>query len=284
VQDSKTISALLTLLGDEDNKIVKTAQAKLLEIGPAAVPELRSRYEGQPLTIKVRLREIINQLQPRDLADNFRKLESEEVKNNLDLEEALFTIARVGYPNLKCDFYRQELDRLSCRIGKELSRWQVIDEHTIVDAVIDTIFRKNEFRGDTQDYYNPQNSFINRVIDRKMGSPILLSALVLLISRRLGLPFRAVGMPAHCILSYPGESDPIFVDPFYGGKIITRDDCYEFLTGAGFGFVEEYLEPINDKELVIRILRNLINVYHRQHNNSRVQELRTYLAIVARRY
>ncbi|MFP4687700.1 MAG: transglutaminase family protein, partial [bacterium] len=260
MQDSKTISALLTLLGDEDRYIAQTAEQKLLEIGPAAIPELRSRYEGQPLTTKVRLRDIINQLQPSDLVDDFRCLGSEENQHSLDLEKALFTIAQMGYPQLQTEIYQQRLDSLACSIGEEISRWQVIDEHTVVETVVEIIFRKTGFRGDIKDYYNPQNCFINRVLERKTGSPILLTALVLLVARRLGLPFRAIGMPAHCILSYPRDSEHIFIDPFYGGKILTRQDCYEFLTSAGFGFVDEYLEPITDKELTISSVFRYDNV------------------------
>jgi regulator of sirC expression with transglutaminase-like and TPR domain len=93
-----------------------------------------------------------------------------------------------------------------------------------------------------------------------------------------------VGMPAHFIVSYEGEDERIFVDAFNGGKKLGKKECVEFLSRTGFGYVEEYLEPVSNLDILSRFMRNLINVYSKKQSPDRVQELRRYLAILNQRY
>lgn len=272
----------MTLLGDEDQSVVESARQRIMEIGRSVLPELKKQYENQPLPVKLRMKDLISQLQPGSLENKFRNLAPDSDEDSIDLETALFTVARIGYPHLNKEVYLGKIRELVNRVNSRLERWETVDDHTAVETVNEVIFEEYEFHGNEANFYDPDNSFINRVLQQRKGSPLLLSCLVLLIARRLELPYQPVTMPAHCILAYSGQKRRIFIDPFHSGQLLTRDDCIEFLNSAGFGFVEEYLAPVSNQKLLTRVLKNLLNSYHRLHNNSRIEELRGYLAIANR--
>jgi len=276
------ITALMTLLGDEDQSIVRSVRQKIMEMGEHVIPRLQEQYEKQPLSVKLRMKDIMARLKPVCLENEFRNLAPAPGEDSIDLQKALFTVARIGYPHLNKEIYLEEIQQIVDRISSKLERWETIDDHTAVETVNTVIFEKYKFRGNETNFYDPDNSFINRVLHRRLGSPLLLSCLVLLIARRLDLPYQPVTMPAHCIISYIGKKRKIFIDPFHSGQLLTRDDCIEFLNSAGFGFVDEYLAPVSNKKLLKRLLKNLLNCYHRLHNSSRIEELRGYLAITER--
>lgn len=280
--DDQLISALLSLLDDEDRDIVRTAQEKLLEMGEDIVSDLEHKMEGKPLETKVRLREIMQQLSAESLEEHFRTIPVRD--GDLNLEAGLFTVARIGYPNLETERYERELDRIAYLVERELNRWQSLDPHTTLNALNHVIFETMGFTGNQDEYYDPRNSYLNDVLTRRTGIPISLCSLMLLVARRLDLPLEGVGMPAHFILSYPGESERIFVDPFNEGKLLSRKQCAQFLVKAGFGYVEEYLEPVSNKEIIERFLRNLINGFQRQGRTHQVKQIRSYLAIVEHRF
>ncbi|MGM0381802.1 MAG: transglutaminase family protein [bacterium] len=283
MNDKQTdISALMTLLGDEDQEVVQSVRNRIMEMGAPILPELKEQYEKQPLPVKLKMKDIMARLKPVCLENDFRALFSGTKDENLDLQEALFTVSRIGYPHLDKEIYIEKLEEIISRVESKLQRWETVDDHTAVEAVNEVLFEEYDFQGNESNFYDPDNSFFNRVLQRKMGSPLLLSCLILLIARRLDLPYQPVAMPAHCIVAYSGKKRRIFIDPFHSGQLLTRDDCIEFLNSAGFGFVEEYLAPVSDRKLLSRVLKNLLNSYHRSHNNSRIEELRGYLAIVER--
>ncbi len=276
------IQALMTLLGDEDQNVVQSVRRRIMEMGTPVLPELKQQYEKQPLPVKLRMKDIMAQLKPVCLENKFRDLAPGGDEGSIDLLEALFTVARVGYPHLEKEIYLEKFNNIVNDIETRLERWETVDDHTAVETVNSVIFEKYEFRGNETNFYDPDNCFINRVLNRRLGSPLLLSCIVLLVARRLNLPYQPVAMPAHSIVAYSGKKRRIFIDPFHSGQILTRNDCIEFLNSAGFGFVEEYLAPVSNKRLLTRLIKNLLNCYHRLHNNSRIEELRGYLAIAER--
>lgn len=281
--DNGLIQALLTLLDDEDESIAEKAHKKLRDMGSEVIPELESHLEEQPLNVKIRARDIMNQMQDRDLEDEFREIPSNE-HGNVDLEAGLFTIAKIEYPSLHPKPYLNELDQIAERVDESLGRWEARDDHTTVEIVNNVFFDQLGFHGNPDNYYDPKNSFINQVIQRRTGIPISLSAVVLLVANRLGLPFRGVGMPAHFILSYEGEKERIFIDPFNEGKKLGKKKCVEFLSRTGFGYVEEYLDPVTTTDILLRFLRNLINVYSKVQMPDRIRELRRYMAIAKQQF
>ena len=108
---------------------------------------------------------------------------------------------------------------------------------------------------------------MNRVIDRRMGIPISLSVLYLLLGLRLGLPVKGVGMPGHFLVKVDSSPPFLFVDCFNGGTLLEESDCKKFLTDSGFGFEPWYLEPSPNPLILERMLRNLLGIYHQRQES-----------------
>lgn len=125
----------------------------------------------------------------------------------------------------------------------------------------DYLFNELGFHGNEEEYYDPENSYFNRVIDRRMGNPISLSALYWLLGRRLGLPIVGIGMPGHFLCRFQSSTEAVFIDAFNRGKLLTRADCIRYLQQSGHGFEEGHLAPIAPGRALLRMCSNLLQIY-----------------------
>src|SRR5256712_14086409 len=132
-------------------------------------------------------------------------------------------MASEEYPQLEISPYLDKLDHMA-EMAQELLRTADSPVQTVskINAIL---FETSGFRGATEDYYDPRNSFFNDVLDRRVGIPITLSAVYMEVSRRLNFPIVGVGMPGHFIVKYSDRREEFFLDPFKRGEILTRNDC-----------------------------------------------------------
>ena len=192
------IRALIRLLSDEDNRIVNTISGKLIDIGPSAVPLLQEAEIEQP-EMAERIASVLEAIRGGKLEAELAELAALPDKA-MSLETGAFLMARYAYPTLDVAHYREQLDTMAhevrARIGLRAS-----GEET-VNALNRYIFTEQGFKGNTKNYYELENSYINRVIDRRVGIPISLSVVYLLIGQRLALPLFGIGMPGHFLVKY----------------------------------------------------------------------------------
>lgn len=279
------IEALIRLLGDPDEKVARTIRRHVLEFGAEAVPLLRQAGDDLDPLIRERARGLIQDVQSREVDSAFQVFvaqppEHGEHGDALDLEDGTFLLARAEYPDLDLGAYRRQLDDMASSVGKRLGAAR--QGATVVRAVNDHLFIKQGFTGNTSQYYDPDNSYINRVLDRKTGIPISLSLLYLFVGARLGLPFHGVGMPGHFIVMYETPEERLFLDPFSGGHILTIEECNRFLINAGHGLKEEYLASTPAREILGRMIRNLVFIYARTADQARVKRLERFLDLLHR--
>jgi len=135
------------------------------------------------------------------------------------------------------------------------------------EALARFLFETQGFQGNTLDYADPRNSYLNEVLERRLGIPISLSVLYLEIGRRLRLPVAGVGLPGHFIVRAGGDrngEEPLFLDPFNGGRPLTLDDCRDLVrrsTGFNEAFDPDWLRPTPPRDIVARMLNNLRGFY-----------------------
>lgn len=266
--DDKDIRALIRLLSDDDDRIVKTISAKLVEAGGAAIPLLQEAEVEQP-AMAARIATVLDDIRggaiELDLADLLRG-----DPDQVDLERGALALARYAYPELEEAQYVQKLDEMAAeardRIGSRGG------DEAIVKALGRYLFVDQAFKGNTRNYYEADNTYLHRVIERRTGIPISLSTVYLLIGKRLGLPVHGIGMPGHFLVRYESDRYQVFIDCFNGGAFLTEQDCGRFLTQAGYGFDEHYLCKSTNRAILIRSLRNLVPIYHKL--NDRVREAR----------
>jgi regulator of sirC expression with transglutaminase-like and TPR domain len=183
---------------------------------------------------------------------------------SIDLAEASLLIACEEYPDLDVAQYLSHLEALGGELNARVSGTS--DRAAIVAALNAILFEEQGFTGNTADYYDPRNSFLNDVLDRKTGIPITLSMVYIEVARRAGVAVHGVGLPGHFIVKLAGPGDDVLVDPFHGGALLSVEDCQQRLDRIYEGRVKveaSMLEPCGRKEILSRTLRNLRAIYAR---------------------
>ena len=270
--DPKEYQSLLRLLDDESS-VYDAVQQRLLEMGPDVVPSLRETAEtGSPL-MRERAKDIAERITIGQLRAQFRDLVGHTDHGDIDLERGIFIIARYQYPTLDVKHYTEILNSLAAELDAKLTGHD--DPNEILYLVNDFLIKEKKFQGNKIDYYNPDNSYINRVLDSRMGIPISLCIVYLLIARRLNIPLVGIGMPSHFVLKYTVGSSEIFIDPFNVGQLLTREQCIASLDQTGFGYTPSYLEKVSNRYMIERVLRNLELAYTQQGDPLRARNLIT---------
>ena len=188
--------------------------------------------------------------------------EIQQPDSNIDLAAAALYIAQEAYPDLDPQEYLNVLDVMAAAAKERLPAEPY--PLKIIQALNRYLFDELKFSGNSLDYYNPRNSFLNEVIDRRIGIPITLSLMYLEIAKRLDFPMAGIGMPGHFLIRPLIEEMTVFVDPFNQGEILFEEDCQERLKqifGASVQLQPEFLEPIQSKLFLVRILTNLKVIY-----------------------
>jgi regulator of sirC expression with transglutaminase-like and TPR domain len=149
-----------------------------------------------------------------------------------------------------------------------------------VNALNRYVFTEQGFRGNTKNYYEAENSYINCVMDRRVGIPISLSVVYLLVGRRLNLPLFGIGMPGHFLVKYESERYKIFIDCFNGGALLTEKNCARFLTEAGYGFDDKFLQKSSVRTILSRMIKNLLAIYAKADEPVKTARLTKFIEIL----
>jgi len=183
-------------------------------------------------------------------------------ENRLDLGRATLLIAGEEYPGLDILRYVAKLEAMAAAVRPGVTTTD--DPITKIEHLNSYLFEERGFRGNTQEYYDPRNSFLNDVLDRRLGIPITLSVVYMEVGRRVGMPLHGVGMPGHFIMKYVDAQGDIYIDPFSKGRILSRAACEGLLQdiyGEPVPFQETFLAPVSKKQILSRILMNLKAIY-----------------------
>lgn len=270
------IKALIRLLSDDNERVLRTIRTKLVEVGEEAVPLLLEAEIEQP-EMACRIEEVLDEIRGNRLEEELRAL-VQAPDEEPDLEAGAFLIARYAYPGLEVERYRRQIDDMAAEIRDRLGR-RVSGEEA-VKTVSRYLFTEQGFRGNSKNYYEAENSYLNRVLDRRTGIPISLSTLYLLVARRLGLPVHGIGMPGHFLVKFESDRYKVFVDCFNAGALLTEKDCARFLIQAGYGFDQKYLQRSPSRAILVRTLKNLIAIYHKLDECVKEARLSRFMAIL----
>ncbi len=178
----------------------------------------------------------------------------------IDLARAALVMGQFEYPDLDVAAYLNRLDHLA-----ELASQTIASTDLPALMLAQFLFDTLGFAGDSVNYTDPRNSFLNEVLERRLGIPISLSVLFLEVAQRAGVRAEGVGLPGHFIVRVVLDSGQvIYLDPFHGGAILSEADCRErvrVLTDGKLPFNEAFLDPVNARYILTRMLNNLKNFY-----------------------
>jgi regulator of sirC expression with transglutaminase-like and TPR domain len=187
----------------------------------------------------------------------------------LDLMRAVLLIAEPEYPALDVAAYVEELDRLGALAAQRIAS---SPGRPALASVIRYLYEELGFRGNTEDYYDPRNSFLNEVIDRRTGIPISLALVLTEICQRVGIEARGVSFPGHFMVRVDIDGDAVFIDPFDGRLLDRRQiaELHQRATGEEGPIDPRVLAPASKRQVLARILNNLRNIYERAGDRERL--------------
>lgn len=286
----RELAAMLSLLDDTDEEVVKSVEGHLLSLGTEAVTLLEKYWDSDAdPRVQEKVERLVNIIQ-------FDALKTELIawKNTpeKDLFEGFYLITRYQYPNLN----KQELDNKLNKI--KLDAWLELKyDLTALEKVriLNHIFYDvNGFKGDTATYHSPQNSFINTVLERRKGNPISLAIIYSIIAQRLNIPIFGVNLPQHFILAYmdnypdqpmeyheePTQLSPelfsdvmFYINPFNKGLVFSKYNVDEFLRQLRLEPLDSYFLPCSNVEIIKRVVRNLVTAYTQTNQRDKVEQL-----------
>ncbi|MBI2429275.1 MAG: hypothetical protein HYV29_10870 [Ignavibacteriales bacterium] len=267
------IKALITLLDDEDEKIFETARERLLNHGEKILSFLPLQNQ-QDTFISKRIRNIREQI----LRNHF-KVEIRNLKRtpdgDIDLEDGVFLIARTRYFDLDPNPSIAQINEYAYQLKEKLI--SISDQTEILRRTISFFVEEKGFTGNQTDYYSEDNQYINRVLETKTGIPITLSAIYLLVGKRIDLPMSGIGLPGHFTLRFSFGDTNVYFDPFNNGTILSRGDCESMVQNLGFTFTEEYLQPVTNKQILERMFRNIILSLEKKEEMERIETIRQFI-------
>jgi regulator of sirC expression with transglutaminase-like and TPR domain len=268
------IKALINLLDDPNQDVFQVVTENLIRKGKDIIPELEKAWESAADQVhQERLEEIIQKIQ---FNHNCGALHSWKNAGSSDLLEGTFLIARFQYPDLQFSQVNEHIEKIKRDVWIELNNnLTALEKIRILNHIL---FDIHTFSKSTGDFYNPHNSFINKVLETKQGNPISLAIIYAVIAQRLGLPVFGVNLPKNFILAYRDESglsqlyrelqDDIlfYINPYNKGSVHSRREIEHFLKQQGIAIKDTYFQTCGNMEIVERIINNLIKSYERQNN------------------
>ncbi len=205
-----------------------------------------------------------------------------ESGEDIDLSLAALLIAKEEYLDLDIAKYLDMLDEMAMELKSRIG--QLSRPEDIVTSISQYLFYEKGFRGNHKNYYDPRNSFLNDVLDRKLGIPITLSLLYMELGRRVGVPIVGVGLPGRFLIRHTGVADGQFIDTFQDGSPIGIDHCKQLVDtiyGGKLSFREDLLNPVSRLDILRRVLNNLKAIYISKSDSRRALSVLERLVILS---
>jgi regulator of sirC expression with transglutaminase-like and TPR domain len=272
--------ALMQLLGDDDPVVQSSLQEKFLSSGEEGISILEEASRSNDNLTRQNAATLLGRIRVAHAVRDFEKF-CASAELNLDLEKACVLLARTrdaSWDEAQC---RRELDEIAAGARTRFLHVQQTPEN-LVASLNKYLFGELHFRGNTQNYYDPDNSYLNRVLERRLGNPILLSTVYLLTGKRLQLPLVGVGMPAHFIVRWKSRGADFFIDPFNAGAVMNARDCERLIRANGVMFRPEFLEPATPLQMLARMCVNLRQIYEDRSELAKAKQFARFIELMAK--
>ena len=269
------IRSLVSLLDDEDPANLDLVQSRILDLGSPAIPyldELRGRCAPD---LAARVDKLACRLHFRGLQEEFRELAASPTP---DLEKGVWLVARFGYPGADPAVFTGWLDSCADLVRRSLPAQAPPAQ--ALQQLNNQLFGSMGFCGNEKHYYDPDNSYLNRVIEKRQGIPVSLSVLYLLVSKRLALPAFGVATPGHFLVGLRLGPQTSYLDAYNRGRVMTLADVRQMLARSGYEFRPEFVAPASNCDILARMMRNLVSVYQKAAQTDRAEMLSSLVDIL----
>ncbi len=286
----REMQALISLIDDPDNDVFKEITKKIFIYGSEILPHLESAWENTiDPAIQKRIEELVHQIQFNNIRSELNSWNLQEKK---DLLTGWLIISRYNYPELKEENVKLELNNIRKDIWLELNNdLTALEKIKVFNHIL---YDNYGFAGNVDNYHDPQNHFINKVLETKKGNPASLGLFYMLLAQSLDIPVHGINFPEHFILAYisgpvnphtlPGKNDDIlfFINAFSKGNVFSRQEAEWFLKQLNLEPKRKYFRLCSNNEIMERMLFSLITSYERNNELESAREVKKLYDIVVK--
>lgn len=277
MENIKEISALVKLLDDPDQEIYQHVEERLLEYGNEVIHYLENAWENSLDTLlQERIENIVHKIQFTNVKEDLNLWYQ---SGAFDLLQGALVINRYQYPDLDDEKIKLQIEEIKREIWLGLQyEMSSIEKIKLINHIFYNIYG---FSGNTKNHHDPQNSYINQVLESKKGNQISLAIIYSTLAQKLDIPVYGVNLPQHFILGYIDESKReehefgvlFYINAFNKGAIFGKHDVDQFLRQLNLDPLPGYYAPCSNVEIIRRVIRNLISAYENLGSKEKVQEL-----------
>ena len=280
MENSTEISALVKLLDDPDQEIFQQVESRLLEYGNAVVHFLETEWEKSLDTLlQERIENIVHKIQFNDVKEDLNLWYH---SGAFDLLQGALVLNRYQYPDLDEQKIINQIEDIKREIWISLQyEMSSVEKIKLINHVLYNIYG---FKGNTKNHHDPQNSYINQVLETKRGNQISLAIIYAVIAQKLDIPVYGVNLPQHFILGYIDENKReedhqevsvlFYINAFNKGAIFGKNDVDQFLRQLNLQPMPGFYVPCSNVEIIRRVIRNLISSYENLGSAEKVAELK----------
>jgi regulator of sirC expression with transglutaminase-like and TPR domain len=280
----QTLHTLISLLDDHDSEVYHAVTNELLKKGLEIIPKLEKVWEStSDVKMQARLESVIHVIQFSSTRNNIKKWISEGAE---DLLEGATAVAQLQYPATNYIHLKKEIDKIAADIY--LSSGNHLTANEKIKLLNYVFFELNNFSRNSSNFYSPQNSFINQVLETRKGNPVSLGIIYLSVAERIGLPIYGVNLPNSFVLAYMNEfrhsedydlsNDVLFyINPYNKGAVLNRREIEYYIKQQKIEEQQEYFIPCDNVTIIQRLIMNLITAYEKMGFKEKMDPLKQLL-------
>lgn len=287
--DNSQINALIRLVEDPDPEIFGHVKSRLIEMGRSVVPSLAGTIEERKHQLSFdggwhesRIQHIIEEIHFNEVK---KELHAWRQSSTRDLLKGSLIIAKFQFPEVDELAVEAELEKIKQKVWLEISEENTAFE--IVKIFNHVLFDLCGFKSSKSDYYAEENSYLNKVINTKVGNPLSLSIIYSVIAQKLEIPIYGVNLPNHFVLGFIDEFQTLkmlglnddrnilfYINPFSKGRIFDHNEIENYLRSLNLPLQRNYFEPCSNTEILKRMLKNLIVAYSKKGDQEKVDGIK----------
>jgi regulator of sirC expression with transglutaminase-like and TPR domain len=285
--NTREIQAMINLLDDPSEDVFKTVFSSLVEKGPEIIPELEKAWESSADQLyQERLENLIQKIQvnasEKDIINWIRS-------DYTDILRGAYLISKLQFPDLKYSYIHESVEKIKNDVWIELNdNLTALEKIKILNHIL---FKVHGFSKNITNPLNPQNSYLNQVIETKKGNAVSLAIIYLAVCQMLDLPVSGVDLPKNMILAYMDESglnletvhqdsDILFyLNPFNRGAVLGRQEIEYYLKQSQIESVKSYFYPCSNRMIIKRMIITLITSYENLGYQDKIKELERILKL-----
>lgn len=285
--DKREILAMISLLDDTDIEVINTVTGNLVKQGPEVIPELEKAWEGSPNgKIQTRLENLIQEIQFNGVKIDLERWIRAGAEYIL---EGAFHVSRFQFPDISFSKLNEQVENIRKDVWIEInSNLTALEKVKILNYII---FDLHKFNRNNDDFYAPQNSFINQVFEYKKGNPISLAIVYLAVACKLELPIYGVNLPKNFILAYKDEfrhrdavdeSEDIlfYINPYNKGAVLGRREIDYFISQQQLKPHPSFYVPCSNTDIIARLINNLILSFEKLGQVEKTTRMKELLRVV----